>query len=1162
MPTSSALPPPSNSSQPPTPYQPQTDPSNSPSTSNNPPPQPPPSMPTFASINSGSYPSTMISGPSYLGPNNHYMYQQQQQQQQYYPPQPPRHAQAHNLPYNSSALYNNHNINRFQDQSYNSHQHQHQTHFAPIYHQQSYGGYPAISMNGGGGGGGPGPATMQNGYGGGASGYQVEAYQHIPYGAYSQQYPVPPEPYQQYPTHSGSNEEGEGIGGPQQLPVPPITHIPPNFPTHDLGINGHALPPLPHQSFHPAYPPNHPYAYGVGVGYPGYQPQQQPMTYGGYGGYQEGYIPPTSVSSSSSRSFGKSLNPAAAGFSFTPSSAPGSRANSQPSFTPLPNDNPRNSASEQSSEPTSANSNNREPPTQQTIPNGHAEYSENSHIDTNISFGDEAGDISSHSGLGLTTQLDTSVSSSAPSTNPNQSSSTTNGTASTAATTASSPVSLRTPKAPEADLPTLTSPKSLQTQQEGFNFVGEGLAGLTSPTPGVTARSISIPSTGSSSSNGKKRASRSYSTPVGPLRLFSYRPDHVQESGNTYSASARKCIPKSVRIEDVRVEDEKKTRKSNRGKPEPSKKKAILIVGDQNKKYLQPRGSRGDHKFIFGEADPLDLDIPAAANLVKASEPEIPSPMPETKVSTPQPEPSVPQQKAKPFSWASLVRGPAASSSSTPSKLPSPAKSTISLPAQESKAGPSRLPVSDVSPTSPSSVTGTLTSPPPVEKKKAPFNYAAAAAAGAAMSPQEELAKLLSEGVKGKGKETGQATVPRGLINTGNMCFANTILQVLVYCSPFTELFEELGKRLKADLARKTPLLEAMIIFLREFNAPFPPPSAPVFNGSLPNGSGTPKGKGKDPRREAFIPENVYDAMKENKRFDSMRRGHQEDAEEYLGFFLNTLHEELLYVLSRTQTTRHVSNSSTNGDSEHRQIERPVSPGAGDDSGWLEVGKKQKTHVVRATESKESAVSRLFGGTIRSLLKTPGSKDSVTLEPFQPLQLDIQSPSVLNIEDALKHLTEPETVGGVWSSTRNMQVEATKQMYIEQFPQVWILHLKRFVYDPTEHSVVKRNKAVGYGIDLAVPPEIISPGRRGAGTIKYRLFGVVYHHGASASGGHYTVAVSRQDGAGWIHFDDENVTNIPKEDVIVSKEEAESGKMGLIGGREKTAYLLFYQRIR
>lgn len=54
-----------------------------------------------------------------------------------------------------------------------------------------------------------------------------------------------------------------------------------------------------------------------------------------------------------------------------------------------------------------------------------------------------------------------------------------------------------------------------------------------------------------------------------------------------------------------------------------------------------------------------------------------------------------------------------------------------------------------------------------------------------------------------------------------------------------------------------------MIIFLREF---VPGPSS---NGA--SGASTPKGKSRD---DAFIPENVYDAMKENKRFDSMRVGH------------------------------------------------------------------------------------------------------------------------------------------------------------------------------------------------------------------------------------------------------------------------------------------------
>ena len=398
------------------------------------------------------------------------------------------------------------------------------------------------------------------------------------------------------------------------------------------------------------------------------------------------------------------------------------------------------------------------------------------------------------------------------------------------------------------------------------------------------------------------------------------------------------------------------------------------------------------------------------------------------------------------------------------------------------------------------------------------------------------------------------------------MCFANTvgyfclscanppqILQVLRYCTPFTELFEELGKRLKADLARRTPLLEAMVVFLREF-AP-----GPSTNGS--NGTSTPKGKARD---NAFIPENVYDAMKENKRFDTMRRGYQEDAEEYLGFFLNTLHEELLDLYSRTAPAKPVAKSAAaNGDSE-RTIDRPVSPKGrrNDDDDWLEVGKKQKTHVVRTAETRESSVSRIFGGSLRSVLHTPGSKDSVTLEPYQPLQLDIQANEVHTLGDALRHLNEPETVPGGWSAARNANVDATKQVYLETLPPVLILHLKRFVYDPQEQNVVKRSKPVAYSTELTIPAEIISPAKRTPQGIKYRLFGVVYHHGHSATGGHYTVCVARPDGTGWLHFDDETVQPVPTEDVIVSEEEERDGRAGTVAGREKCAYLLFYQRVR
>ncbi|EIW73321.1 hypothetical protein TREMEDRAFT_73044 [Tremella mesenterica DSM 1558] len=522
----------------------------------------------------------------------------------------------------------------------------------------------------------------------------------------------------------------------------------------------------------------------------------------------------------------------------------------------------------------------------------------------------------------------------------------------------------------------------------------------------------------------------------------------------------------------------------------------------------------------------------------------------------------------KPVSWAALLRQPAPDKpgggsisgvsirSDVASKATSPTQSITSLLPDPSVA-PS---VDQPSPSSTVTSIGIASPPAPIPASRpAPINYAAAAASAAA-TPQEELVKLLTEGVKGKIPEKGPMTLPRGLINTGNMCFANTILQVLVFCLPFTQLLEELGKRLKADLGRQTPLLEAMIVFLREFNLPDPVPGAAPSQqrNALINGSKHSR-RDKDHRSTAFIPEHVYEAMKANKRFDFVQKGHQEDAEEFFGFLNDTLHEEILKLVSRSSNRKISSGQLPNGDTD-KHIRRPVSPGAEDSSGWLEVGKKQRVHQVRSVESHESAISRLFGGTLRSVLRVPGNKDSVTLEPFKTLALDIRS-DVTTIEDALRHIAEPEIVPGVYSPSRKEKVDASKQVTIETFPPVLVLHLKRFEYDQVEQRVFKRDKPVAYGTELIIPSEVVSPTKRGH-PVKYRLFGVDYHHGASSQGGHYTLAAARQDGSGWIHFDDETHSAVPTEAVVVSESEAVSGRAGLIGGREKCAYLLFYQRVR
>jgi len=278
---------------------------------------------------------------------------------------------------------------------------------------------------------------------------------------------------------------------------------------------------------------------------------------------------------------------------------------------------------------------------------------------------------------------------------------------------------------------------------------------------------------------------------------------------------------------------------------------------------------------------------------------------------------------------------------------------------------------------------------------------------------------------------------------------------------------------------------------------------------------------------EQFAPEYIYDVIKRLPRFSHMIRGHQQDAEEFLGFLLGGLQDECALVLKSLEGN--ISDSS--------QITSPTSEASeAVDSGWMEVGPKQKPSTTRSSGiSIDTPVAKIFGGKLRSELRVPGVKPSVTLEPYQPLQLDIGAPNVNNIVDALKGLTRSETLYGDFNSPRGPGTSATKQVFIETLPPVLILHLKRFQYD-NAGGTQKIWKKVGYPLELEIPKEVIPQHKRGAmavrgGMPKYRLIGVVYHHGKSAAGGHYTVDALRQDGREWIRMDDTIIRRVRSEDV-------------------------------
>jgi ubiquitin carboxyl-terminal hydrolase 10 len=253
---------------------------------------------------------------------------------------------------------------------------------------------------------------------------------------------------------------------------------------------------------------------------------------------------------------------------------------------------------------------------------------------------------------------------------------------------------------------------------------------------------------------------------------------------------------------------------------------------------------------------------------------------------------------------------------------------------------------------------------------------------------------------------------------------------------------------------------------------------------------------------------------------------------------LGGLHDECVQVMKNSGTSNSSLTTTTlvNGITSH-PVEAPSLPIGETTGGWLEVGPKQRPAVTRSsgTITTESPITKIFGGKLRSELRVPGLTNSVTLEPYQPLQLDIQSPQVNNITDALKNLTRPETLHGDFNSPRGPGTSATKQVFVETLPPVLILHLKRFQYNNTG-GTQKIWKKVGYPLELEIPREVFPPHKRGLvaqGRLpKYQLIGVVYHHGKNASGGHYTVDVRRQDGSEWIRLDDTVIRRVRCEDVV------------------------------
>uniref|UniRef100_A0A4W5PB90 ubiquitinyl hydrolase 1 n=1 Tax=Hucho hucho TaxID=62062 RepID=A0A4W5PB90_9TELE len=302
-----------------------------------------------------------------------------------------------------------------------------------------------------------------------------------------------------------------------------------------------------------------------------------------------------------------------------------------------------------------------------------------------------------------------------------------------------------------------------------------------------------------------------------------------------------------------------------------------------------------------------------------------------------------------------------------------------------------------------------------------------------------------------------------GLVNFGNTCYCNSVLQALYFCRPFREKI----LAYRSQPRRKENLLTCL---------------ADLFH-SIAN----------QKRKVGVIPPKKFITRlrKENELFDNYM---QQDAHEFLNYLLNTIADLLQEERKQDKTNGRLANGSL--DSQNHNSNGPPP------STW---------------------VHEIFQGTLTNetrclTCETISSKD----EDFLDLSVDVEQNT--SITHCLRGFSNTETLCSEYKyyceECRSKQ-EAHKRMRVKKLPMILALHLKRFKYMEQLQRYTKLSYRVVFPLELRLfntSGDATNPERL------YDLVAVVVHCGSGPNRGHYIAIVKSHDF--WLLFDDDIVEKI------------------------------------
>ncbi|XP_005946917.1 ubiquitin carboxyl-terminal hydrolase 12 [Simochromis diagramma] len=350
-----------------------------------------------------------------------------------------------------------------------------------------------------------------------------------------------------------------------------------------------------------------------------------------------------------------------------------------------------------------------------------------------------------------------------------------------------------------------------------------------------------------------------------------------------------------------------------------------------------------------------------------------------------------------------------------------------------------------------------------------------------------------------------------GLVNFGNTCYCNSVLQALYFCRPFREKV----LAYKVQPRRKESLLTCL---------------ADLFNSIA-----TQK------KKVGVIPPKKFISRlrKENELFDNYM---QQDAHEFLNYLLNTIADLLQEEKSqeRQQNGKLVQNGGGG-----------VGGGGGGVGGGSSESGGGGGEVEGGKETQQTWVHEIFQGTLTNETRclnceAVSSKD----EDFLDLSVDVEQNT--SITHCLRGFSNTETLCSEYKyyceQCRSKQ-EAQKRMRVKKLPMILALHLKRFKYMDQLHRYTKLSYRVVFPLELRLfntSGDATNPDRL------YDLVAVVVHCGSGPNRGHY-ITIVKSHGF-WLLFDDDIVEKIDAQAI-----EEFYGLTSDISKNSESGYILFYQ---